>query len=191
MKSLIGLTKTKKYITDKQKVHGYLSVYEDILKYLDDYEKCNILELGVWRGGSLMLWRDRFVNSTVYGIDISRHRKTPPLGERIHSLIPYSCINKEHIEECLKDLEFEVIIDDASHARRDQIMSFKLLFGKLKSGCKYIIEDVWSNLDAQRILKNIYNDEVCNSEIASSYVVDLTGNKKLGVDSRLLVIIKK
>ena len=57
------------YDTDKEKGHGYGSIYD---KYFKDikYDVKNILEIGT-RPGSIRLWLDYFPNANLYGIDIN------------------------------------------------------------------------------------------------------------------------
>ena len=61
-------------LTDKEKSHGYLDLYEKLLCNKKISAK-NILEVGIGdfnlkNGGSIKLWYDYFVNATIYGIDI-------------------------------------------------------------------------------------------------------------------------
>src|SRR5207247_6943083 len=68
------------YDTDKIR-HGYLDGYDAILAPWVDKE-ITLLELGVYRGGSLKLWRDYFPRGAIVGTD----SKLPPHfrpGERI------------------------------------------------------------------------------------------------------------
>lgn len=57
-----------KYDTDKGE--GYLRVYERFFYPLKN-AKVNLLEVGVYKGGSLLLWRDYFPNGNIVGIDIN------------------------------------------------------------------------------------------------------------------------
>jgi 23S rRNA U2552 (ribose-2'-O)-methylase RlmE/FtsJ len=68
----------KKYLTDKCK-HKYANI-----SYLDIYEKYfeknrfnikTVLEIGVYKGSSLKMWKEYFPNATIYGIDINPNAK--------------------------------------------------------------------------------------------------------------------
>jgi len=54
--------------TDKNTVHSYLATYEKLFSKKKETAK-NVLEVGIHFGGSIKLWHDYFVNSTVYGIE--------------------------------------------------------------------------------------------------------------------------
>ena len=61
-------------LTDKNTVHSYLDLYEKLLCN-KKYNAKNILEVGIGEfyeknGGSLKLWKDYFINATIYGLDI-------------------------------------------------------------------------------------------------------------------------
>ena len=55
--------------TDKNTVHSYLDLYQTLLVNKKDTAK-NVLEVGIYHGGSIKLWSDFFTNANVYGLDI-------------------------------------------------------------------------------------------------------------------------
>ena len=55
--------------TDKNTTHSYLPLYESLFKNKKETAQ-NILEIGIQNGGSIKLWRDYFINATIYGLDI-------------------------------------------------------------------------------------------------------------------------
>jgi hypothetical protein len=55
--------------TDKNTVHSYLELYQNLLINKKDTAK-NVLEVGILKGGSIKLWSDFFINANIYGIDI-------------------------------------------------------------------------------------------------------------------------
>lgn len=57
-------------MTDKNTTHSYLDCYERLFNHLR-YKAKNVLEIGIYTGGSLKLWFDYFQNATVYGVDIN------------------------------------------------------------------------------------------------------------------------
>ena len=71
----------KKFNTDKLEL-GYVELYESYFKPLRE-KKLNILEIGVFRGGSLNTWSDYYFNSNVLGIDIDQNCKVYEKGEKI------------------------------------------------------------------------------------------------------------
>jgi cephalosporin hydroxylase len=65
--SLVGLADNTR--TDKNTVHSYLPLYQTLLESKKDSAK-NVLEVGIYHGGSIKLWADFFPNATVHALDI-------------------------------------------------------------------------------------------------------------------------
>lgn len=129
------------YDTDKIKLR-YLEVYDHILVPWIG-KAITLLEIGVYRGGSLKLWRDYFPRGTVVGID----RKRPQdfrLGERIQ-IFEGSQADEEFLSKVANETApggFDIIIDDASHIGELTKTTFWHLFDHhLKPGGLYAIED--------------------------------------------------
>ena len=55
--------------TDKNTKHYYLPLYQKLLISKKETAK-NVLEVGIYNGGSIKLWSDFFTNANVYGLDI-------------------------------------------------------------------------------------------------------------------------
>lgn len=59
--------------TDKSSLfHNYLNQYEFFLQKFKD-KNFTLLELGVFRGSSVKMWRDYFENAKIVGVDINPH----------------------------------------------------------------------------------------------------------------------
>lgn len=141
------------YNTDKSNLyHNYLKKYEF---FLEQYRECemNVLELGVFNGGSLCMWEKYFEKAFVYGVDINAECKEYE-SERRKVLI---CdLSKKESYEDLRKLEPTIIVDDASHMWSHQIKSLYYLFPALAKGGIYIIEDLGTNF-SERYVYN-YDD---------------------------------
>ena len=127
--------------TDKcpQIKHAYTPFYYEVLKNKKGSIK-KVLELGVLKGGSLRMWRDFFPDAQIYGMDISA--KTLIQEDRIKTYLGDS--TKEFDLLTLLDKigdDIDLLIDDGSHRRADQIATCKLLRPMLKNAI-YIIDDV-------------------------------------------------
>ena len=126
----------KKYSANK--VYSYMSRYEELFKDLKDRE-IRLLELGIWKGGSLRMWRDYFSKGKITGFD--RNNKWMITNEpRISTL----CIDQKDIPNIGEEtfFDFDIIIDDMSHVGSLTKQSFNYLFHKhLKRGGIYVIED--------------------------------------------------
>lgn len=146
---------------DKGTAHTYIGEYE---RLLEPYRNnSTVLEIGLSHGESLEMWSEYFLNSTIYGVDI-----TDMNLRRLIELNKYNIIiddaTTENFINSLGDIMFDVIIDDGSHLLTHQISSFLLLKNKMKSNGIYIIEDV-VNID---YVKNIFEKLHNNIEIVDN-----------------------
>ena len=55
--------------TDKNTTHSYLPLYDALLKSKKETAK-NVLEVGIYSGGSIKLWHDYFSGAVVHAIDV-------------------------------------------------------------------------------------------------------------------------
>lgn len=124
-----------------KKNETYADIYE---KYFREKKNDNlvILELGVKNGASLKAYREYFPNAIIYGLDIdpSCIQYNDPNNNIFIEII--SQIDEDKINNFIKDKNFDIIIDDASHVNKFTIISFNLLFESLNSNGLYIIEDL-------------------------------------------------
>jgi SAM-dependent methyltransferase len=119
--------------------HSYGLSYDEIFEKFDRNDPINFLEIGVQKGGSMVAWKDYFQNGNIYGIDI------------IDVILPeyrrndFNYIIKDirdlSIKETLKDVMFDIIIDDGSHHLDDVIFVVNNYLDKLNKGGFLIIED--------------------------------------------------
>ena len=128
---------------DKGTAHTYIDEYEKLLT--DHRENSTVLEIGICQGESLKMWDEYFINSKVYGIDITDEYIKDLISENKYNIIIGDAASEEILTQ-LGDLKFDVIIDDGSHRIDDQINSFNILKDKMKPNGIYIIEDV-NNID--------------------------------------------
>ena len=54
-------------VTDKGTAHSYIAVYERLLEPYRPRD-VTLLEVGVWQGGSLLLWADYFPSGRIVGM---------------------------------------------------------------------------------------------------------------------------
>lgn len=138
--------------TDKSSnVHNYCVKYEKYLPFLRN-QSLKILEIGVFNGSSLKMWKEFYTNSTVVGIDInsacsSYSNETENVFVEIGSQIDANFLDII----CKKYGPFDIIIDDGSHMQSHMIFSFEHLFNFLKKQGVYIVEDTccayWTNFE--------------------------------------------
>ena len=123
--------------------HNYLDKYEFFLKKFKD-EDIRLLELGIYGGSSLRMWEKYFLKAQIYGVDIMEQCKAYE-DDRIHIVI--SDLSSEATLESLKDINPNIIIDDASHFWSHQIKALFKLFTCLPHGGVYIIEDMETSVN--------------------------------------------
>jgi len=123
------------------KWHHYLPLYDRYMAPLRD-RPLRMLEIGVFKGGSLALWRRYFgPDATIFGIDIDpacaafdgQHGQV-----RIGSQADPDFLTRVADEMGRLDL----VLDDGSHYSDHIRTSFRTLFPRLADGGLYIIEDL-------------------------------------------------
>jgi cephalosporin hydroxylase len=119
--------------------------------YFDVYEQhfsrfrgtpVRMLEIGVYKGGSLAMWRRYFgARATIFGVDIKPEfagNAEPPNQVRIGSQDDPTFLRRV-IEEMGG---VDVVLDDGSHFGTHQRVSFEALFPLLSDGGVYVVEDL-------------------------------------------------
>jgi hypothetical protein len=129
------------YRTDKIS-NQYLERYDPFLApYLDQPVK--LLELGIYRGGSLRLWRDYFPRGLIVGVDAVIDPAVQP-EDRIRVYQGWQQDTTFLTRVALENAPdgFDIIIDDASHLGELTRVAFWHLFTHhLRPGGLYVIED--------------------------------------------------
>jgi len=139
------------YNTDKAFFHSFTDFYYEYFKNIKE-ENLNILELGILNGSSLMMLRDFFTNSTIYGIDINND-SIKDYGPRIKTFL-CSQIDNNKMDKLFDNIKFDIIIDDGSHITLHQLKSLGYLYKKVKKNGIYICEDVHTSLRPGFITSN-------------------------------------
>lgn len=130
------------YDTDKAQHKHYLRNYEEYFSPLVERE-IRLLELGIYHGGSLLLWRDYFEKGLIVGLDINPVQIDDASGRiRVYQGKQNDTTLLDRIARETASEGFDVIIDDCSHIGELTRISFWHLFDNhLKSGGMYVIED--------------------------------------------------
>lgn len=127
-------------LTDKDTVHSYLDTYHKLFSSKRD-KNINILEVGIDKGGSLILWNDYFINGEIHGVDVLN----PP--ERLNNYpriktYKFNGYNKHKINTYFNNIKFDIIIDDGPHTLKSMCMMAKHYNSLLKPDGIFIIEDI-------------------------------------------------
>lgn len=155
--------------TDKNTTHSYLAAYERVFEP-KRHDAVRLLEIGVFTGGSLRAWADYFdhSDSEIIGLDINPNVVRFDLSTPKIKTMVIDATNRDALNEL--DGQFDFIIDDGSHALRDQVVSFKLLKSRIRPGGAYIIEDVQSMADADILMTMGDEDEWATELVDTRHV---------------------
>jgi len=136
---------SKRGLTDKASGHSYNLIYPKLLSKYENVENFTLLEVGTWRGHSMVIWSELFPNGKIYGIDIDY--SPLEINPDDHSNMIILPEGSQDDPNAFKELpQFDFIIDDASHQKDLTVKTFDILKSYLKDGGTYVIEDVndWS-----------------------------------------------
>ncbi|MBG6109813.1 hypothetical protein IWX84_000674 [Flavobacterium sp. CG_9.10] len=101
-----------------------------------------ILEIGVYQGGSLNMWRDYFgEEAQIFAIDIN------PMCKQFETEKTKIFIGSQEDKEFLAYVKtqvpkFDILIDDGGHTMNQQIVSFEELYSHIKDDGLYLCEDL-------------------------------------------------
>jgi len=161
---------TKFYFGDKiAKGHNYSHLYEKHFSKYKYKKEIKVLEIGSLIGASAASFLKYFDDPEIFCLDVnpfqiqytSRRIKKFYLNTRYRKTL-------NQVSSYL-DFQFDIIIDDASHNKRDQILTLNYFLPKLKSKGIYVIEDTClylsvpalndDNLDygANEFVKSVFN----------------------------------
>jgi len=126
---------------DKGTRHTYIEVYEKLFRPYRD-TATDVIEIGVFKGGSIDLWTSYFTRATVHGVDVKPCVYAPEQPDRVRLYISDSA-DGDRLHSALEPgLMYDVIIDDGCHKLNTQKRTFTNLYPLLKPGGVYVIEDV-------------------------------------------------
>ncbi len=123
------------------KWHHYFEIYDRHFRRFRGKEIV-VVEIGVFHGGSLQMWKNYFgPKARIYGIDIDP--RTSELCEENIEIIIGSQSDRNFLRRLNKELpDIDILIDDGGHKMRQQISTFEELFGKIRPDGVYLCEDV-------------------------------------------------
>lgn len=173
--------------TDKSsQIHNYCEKYEKYLPF-DRLAKISILEIGVFNGESIKMWKEFYPNSTIVGLDIDPNCSQ---YENVEEGI-FIEIGSQDDPEFLKRLtdkygKFDLILDDGSHIQRHMIYSFEFLFDFVKNHGIYVLEDTccsyWPNyggsIDGKDTIVNYFKNLVDHVNFYGAYQKNFIWNAR-------------
>jgi len=119
----------------------YIEIYD---RHFSSFRNKEIVfvEIGVSHGGSLQMWREYFgEKAKLIGIDINPECKQ--FEEPNTEIIIGSQEDLMFLETLKNNLpDTDIFIDDGGHTMKQQILTFKYLYDKVKLGGYYLCEDL-------------------------------------------------
>lgn len=138
-----------KAYSDKNTNHRYIdNLYEDLFRDIR-MSTTKVLEIGIYGGGSMLLWQKYFQNANIYGIDLSYFVPELVNIDRITQIIGNAYSDK--VANILVDSEFDIVIDDGPHTLESFKLFIEKYWSKVKPGGYFIIEDIYDDV-AQELI---------------------------------------
>jgi Methyltransferase domain len=140
------------------KIKFLIDQYAEFWSHRQAFHARNILELGVWDGGSIAFWFEYFSPDKHVGVDLQQredsqyfkqYKTSRDLDQRIATYWGVDQGDSARLREIVQ-AEFkgplDLVIDDASHMYDLTKKSFETLFPLLRPGGLYVVEDwAWSH----------------------------------------------
>lgn len=168
---LNGLTfRLEHYKNDNWELGDECFMFYKTKRLVDEYERFysgkqishykNILELGMWDGGSIVFWNEFFKPKKIVGVDIQqiedskylmRYKQNRDYESSVKTYWGVDQTDSKRLREIIKlefDAPVDLVIDDASHQYEATKHSFETIFPFIRHGGFYIIEDwAWGHWD--------------------------------------------
>jgi 23S rRNA U2552 (ribose-2'-O)-methylase RlmE/FtsJ len=125
-------------------IHKWMHYFEVYDRYFSRFRnrEVTILEIGIYQGGSLQMWKDYFGPAAmIYGVDINPRCKELE-EERVRIFIG-SQEDREFLRSLKKAVpRIDILIDDGGHTMKQQITTFEELYDHVDDQGVYLCEDL-------------------------------------------------
>ena len=175
--------------------HPYTAVYSLLFGSLR-YRECKFAEIGVAGGASVVLWNNYFKNASFYFFDRDTdflNNASNYVSKEKNTFTEMDVKNRSSVVKGLEATggELDILLDDSTHTREDQILIIKEGLPFVKSGGMIIIEDVYRN-ESEEYYLNELKDVLDNFSQVFFIITDHALRYSPGWDNdKLLVLIKK
>ena len=122
------------FSTDKQTHHNYLQTYEELFCKWKN-EAINVLEVGVYKLGSLRLFEEYFTKANIIGYDNQAYEGSVPLNRAQVIIEDFYSSNRE-----LPPLH--IALDDGPHDINSQLAFVRKVWPYMVPGGILIVEDI-------------------------------------------------
>ena len=181
-------------VTDYRHCHPYTLFYEGLFSS-NKGDIMNIAEIGILFGSSLLMWKEYFINSNIYGFEydnnlINNFRQNCDNTKIILDYINVTDRNSIKTAFNASNCLFDIIIEDTTHLFEDQINVIENIYQYLKPGGILIIEDIFKSykeIDYINRLQHIL------SQFQDYYFIELDHVNRVSTgwdNDKLFVLIK-
>lgn len=130
-----------KHGTDKaSNDHDYLRHYQHHLTAAKSAGIDCIMEIGIFNGASLRMWKEWSQAKKVVGLDINKDTKKHEEGNIVVEIGNQE--DPQFLVSCVVSHNPSIVIEDGSHLWDHQIIAFQTIFPLLERGSTYIMEDL-------------------------------------------------
>ena len=151
--------------TDKATDHSYTDVYEKLFsKYLN--KKINFLEVGTYKGGSMILWHEFMPDAYFDFVDIQNnvhHSVLSKLNSDRYTFHTVNAYTQESADAIAGDKKYSIAVDDGPHTLESFKLFIQLYIPKMEKDGIMVIEDIqsfdWINT-LQSVTPDGYKSEV-------------------------------
>jgi cephalosporin hydroxylase len=177
---------------------------EEFLRFyraLQQHQPKNILEVGMFEGGSLVLFDKLYEPEKLVGVDIRRDPIEPLeryRKNRQHILPLYGTSQNDQNLPSILRREFpdgiDLIVDDASHQYRLSGATFHLCFPFLKPGGLYVIEDwSWSHKPEYQVPTHPWYEKPALTNLVMELIINMPDSQQMNrvTVHRDLVVVEK
>lgn len=179
------------------KTQAFLNFYRG----LQARQPRNILEIGMFEGGSLVLFDKMFRPDRLVGVDLRKEPIAPLESyrrDRPHISTYYGLSQDDPgLSEVLTEQfpeGIDLIVDDASHLYEQSRATFHLCFPHLKPSGLYVLEDwSWSHKPPYQEQGNPWQDKLALTNLVMELVVNLPVSQHMHTITihRDLVVVEK
>ena len=122
----------------------YLHFFEIYDRHFQKYRntECVIVEIGIWKGGALQMWKDYFGSKAqIVGIDVEE--STLQYKEEQIKIEIGSQSDREFWKKFKENYpKVDILIDDGGHTMEQQIITFEEMFEHISEEGVYLCEDL-------------------------------------------------
>lgn len=128
----------------KRRIHKWLHYFDIYERHFNKYRGKDVvlLEMGVYHGGSLQMWKNYFGNrSRIIGVDSNPECKI--VEEEGIQVYIGSQSDRDFLQKLKQSIPpVDILIDDGGHTMEQQTVTYEELFSHVKDDGVYLCEDL-------------------------------------------------